>query len=95
MKICPLSMIGGNPTECELSCQCCPPQAMEDLAKDFDGLTYLLNTKPGEALDVCGGLSDVADAIMHHAENVWEVGEAIRGRAKRFDMSSIVEPSEN
>lgn len=84
-------MMSGNPVECALDCEYCPPKSMRDLAHEMEGFTYLLNTKPGEPWDVCGGLSDVADAIREHSENVWEVGEAIRGKAKRLDLGSVTQ----
>lgn len=76
VSYCPLSMVSGNPVECELDCEYCPPKSMRDLARDFDGLTYLLNTQLGEPWDVNSGLCDVASAIGTLAENVADLRPA-------------------
>lgn len=76
MSYCPLSMVSGNPVECALDCEYCPPKSMRDLARDFDGLTYLLNTQLGEPWDVNSGLCDVASAIGTLAENVADLRPA-------------------
>lgn len=69
-------MVSGNPVECALDCEYCPPKSMQDLARDFDGLTYLLNTQLGEPWDVNTPLSDVASAIETLAENVADLRPA-------------------
>ena len=89
MELCPLSMISGEPCVCGRDCRFCPPMDLKAISGEFKAFSHLLNTKPGEPWDVCGGLSDVADAIREHSENVWEVGEAIRGKAKRLDLGSV------